>query len=103
MKYPALCASEVYMYFCTIWIFVCVFRWNLDVKCTYQRQYLIINHIGAIRAEHDDFVIRFASSMNQVLFPPHPYVKQKGLAIPDVSISKVRNVSLRFCLCSCCH
>lgn len=33
----------------------------------YQRQYLIINHIGAIRAEHDDFVIRFASSMNQLL------------------------------------
>ncbi|KAK7839487.1 protein pir, partial [Quercus suber] len=29
--------------------------------------YLIINHIGAIRAEHDDFTIRFASSMNQLL------------------------------------
>ncbi|KAG5056233.1 hypothetical protein JHK85_008743 [Glycine max] len=29
--------------------------------------YLIINHIGAIRAEHDDFVIRFASAMNQLL------------------------------------
>lgn len=33
----------------------------------YQRHYLIINHIGAIRAEHDDFTIRFASSMNQLL------------------------------------
>nr|XP_007147240.1 hypothetical protein PHAVU_006G107600g [Phaseolus vulgaris]ESW19234.1 hypothetical protein PHAVU_006G107600g [Phaseolus vulgaris] len=33
----------------------------------YQRHYLIINHIGAIRAEHDDFVIRFASAMNQLL------------------------------------
>ncbi|GAB4835449.1 hypothetical protein Ancab_000356 [Ancistrocladus abbreviatus] len=32
----------------------------------YQRQYLIVNHIGAIRAEHDDFSIRFASSMNQL-------------------------------------
>lgn len=31
---------------------------------------MIINHIGAIRAEHDDFTIRFASSMNQVLTPP---------------------------------
>ncbi|XVF30955.1 hypothetical protein REPUB_Repub16aG0103700 [Reevesia pubescens] len=33
----------------------------------YPRHYLIVNHIGAIRAEHDDFVIRFASSMNQLL------------------------------------
>lgn len=33
----------------------------------YQRHYLIINHIGAIRAEHDDFTIRFASSMNQLV------------------------------------
>lgn len=33
---------------------------------TYQRHYLIVNHIGSIRAEHDDFTIRFASSMNQV-------------------------------------
>ncbi|KAI5667752.1 hypothetical protein M9H77_17605 [Catharanthus roseus] len=33
----------------------------------YQRQYLIVNHIGNIRAEHDDFSIRFASSMNQLL------------------------------------
>ncbi|KAL3638793.1 hypothetical protein CASFOL_016700 [Castilleja foliolosa] len=30
------------------------------------RQYLIINHIGAIRAEHDDFSIRFASALNQL-------------------------------------
>ena len=34
--------------------------------CTYQRHYLIVNHIGTIRAEHDDFTIRFASSLNQV-------------------------------------
>ncbi|XVF57038.1 hypothetical protein PTKIN_Ptkin06aG0170800 [Pterospermum kingtungense] len=33
----------------------------------YPRHYLIVNHIGAIRAEHDDFAIRFASAMNQVL------------------------------------
>ncbi|XP_010549637.1 PREDICTED: protein PIR [Tarenaya hassleriana] len=33
----------------------------------YQRQYLIVNHIGSLRAEHDDFTIRFASSMNQLL------------------------------------
>ncbi|XP_031382066.1 protein PIR [Punica granatum] len=33
----------------------------------YQRHYLIINHIGAIRAEHDDFAIRFTSSINQLL------------------------------------
>nr|XP_027091993.1 protein PIR-like [Coffea arabica] len=33
----------------------------------YQRHYLIVNHIGAIRAEHDDFSIRFASSMNQLV------------------------------------
>lgn len=33
----------------------------------YQRHYLIINHIGSIRAEHDDFAIRFSSSMNQLL------------------------------------
>ncbi|KAL6525143.1 hypothetical protein OROMI_030736 [Orobanche minor] len=31
-----------------------------------ERQYLIINHIGAIRAEHDDFSIRFASALNQL-------------------------------------
>ncbi|KAL9381905.1 hypothetical protein Peur_024940 [Populus x canadensis] len=31
------------------------------------RHYLIINHIGTIRAEHDDFTIRFASSLNQLL------------------------------------
>ncbi|KAL0351445.1 UNVERIFIED_CONTAM: protein PIR [Sesamum calycinum] len=28
---------------------------------------LIINHIGAIRAEHDDFSIRFASALNQLV------------------------------------
>ncbi|RYR02559.1 hypothetical protein Ahy_B06g081353 isoform B [Arachis hypogaea] len=33
----------------------------------FKRHYLIINHIGAIRAEHDDFTIRFASAMNQLL------------------------------------
>lgn len=33
----------------------------------YQRHYLIVNHIGIIRAEHDDFSIRFASSMNQLV------------------------------------
>ncbi|EYU22929.1 hypothetical protein MIMGU_mgv1a000342mg [Erythranthe guttata] len=32
----------------------------------FKRQYLIINHIGAIRAEHDDFSIRFASALNQL-------------------------------------
>ncbi|GAV69749.1 FragX_IP domain-containing protein [Cephalotus follicularis] len=32
----------------------------------YQRHFLIVHHIGAIRAEHDDFTIRFASSMNQL-------------------------------------
>ncbi|KAJ0716383.1 putative cytoplasmic FMR1-interacting, CYRIA/CYRIB, Rac1 binding domain-containing protein [Helianthus annuus] len=32
----------------------------------YQRHYLIIIHIGAIRAEHDDFTIRFVSAMNQL-------------------------------------
>ncbi|KAK3027143.1 hypothetical protein RJ639_041244 [Escallonia herrerae] len=34
---------------------------------TYQRHYLIVNHIGAIRAEHDDFTIRFALSLNQLV------------------------------------
>lgn len=33
----------------------------------YQRHYLIVNHIGTIRAEHDDFCIRFASAMNQIV------------------------------------
>ncbi|MBA0573596.1 hypothetical protein Golob_000864, partial [Gossypium lobatum] len=33
----------------------------------FQKHYLIVNHIGAIRAEHDDFAIRFASTMNQLL------------------------------------
>jgi cytoplasmic FMR1 interacting protein len=33
----------------------------------YQRHHLILNHIGGIRAEHDDFMIRFASSMNQLM------------------------------------
>ncbi|CAI0385291.1 unnamed protein product [Linum tenue] len=32
-----------------------------------QRHYHIANHIGGIRAEHDDFTIRFASSLNQLL------------------------------------
>ncbi|KAG0477890.1 hypothetical protein HPP92_012609 [Vanilla planifolia] len=29
--------------------------------------YLIVNHIGAIRAEHDDFSVRFAAAVNQVI------------------------------------
>ncbi|KAJ4753442.1 Cytoplasmic FMR1-interacting protein [Rhynchospora pubera] len=33
----------------------------------YQRHYLIVNHIGSIRADHDDFSIRFASAMNQMM------------------------------------
>ncbi|XP_042488780.1 protein PIR-like [Macadamia integrifolia] len=33
----------------------------------YQRHYFIVNHIGAIRAEHDDFAVRFASSVNQII------------------------------------
>ncbi|PIA56077.1 hypothetical protein AQUCO_00700430v1 [Aquilegia coerulea] len=33
----------------------------------YQRHYSIANHIGAIRCEHDDFSIRFASSINQII------------------------------------
>ncbi|XP_074559467.1 protein PIR [Curcuma longa] len=33
----------------------------------YQRRYLIVNHIGTIRAEHDDFSIRFASALNQIV------------------------------------
>lgn len=32
----------------------------------YQRHFSIINHIGAVRAEHDDFSIRFASALNQL-------------------------------------
>ncbi|XVF06486.1 hypothetical protein REPUB_Repub06bG0052400 [Reevesia pubescens] len=39
----------------------------LSSKHRILRHYLIVNHIGAIRAEHDDFAIRFASSMNQLL------------------------------------
>ncbi|KAL2538706.1 Protein PIR [Forsythia ovata] len=30
-------------------------------------QHFIINHIGSVRAEHDDFSIRFASAMNQLM------------------------------------
>ncbi|KAE8713278.1 Protein PIR [Hibiscus syriacus] len=37
-----------------------------EYPCT-SRHYLIVNHIGTIRAEHDDFAIRFASAMNQLL------------------------------------
>ncbi|KAG9149175.1 hypothetical protein Leryth_003177 [Lithospermum erythrorhizon] len=33
----------------------------------YQRHYLVVNHIGTIRAEHDDFTVRFASALNQLL------------------------------------
>lgn len=33
----------------------------------YQRHILVVNHIGAIRSEHDDFTIRFASSLNQLM------------------------------------
>ncbi|KAL0907570.1 hypothetical protein M5K25_021987 [Dendrobium thyrsiflorum] len=33
----------------------------------YQRHYLIVNYIGTIRAEHDDFSVRFASAINQVI------------------------------------
>lgn len=33
----------------------------------YQRHYSISNHIGAIRSEHDEFSIRFASSINQII------------------------------------
>lgn len=33
----------------------------------YQRHFLVVNHIGAIRSEHDDFTIRFASSLNRLV------------------------------------
>ncbi|CAN6460531.1 unnamed protein product [Victoria cruziana] len=33
----------------------------------YQKHYLIVNHIGAIRVEHDDFAVRFASALNQIV------------------------------------
>lgn len=33
----------------------------------YQRHYSILNHIGVIRSEHDDFALRFAAAMNQLL------------------------------------
>uniref|UniRef100_M8D737 Protein PIR n=1 Tax=Aegilops tauschii TaxID=37682 RepID=M8D737_AEGTA len=33
----------------------------------FKRHYLILNHMGTIRAEHDDFSIRFASAMNQMI------------------------------------
>ncbi|THG21439.1 hypothetical protein TEA_001057 [Camellia sinensis var. sinensis] len=39
----------------------------LVVSICDKRHYLIINHIGAIRAEHDDFTIRLASAMNQLV------------------------------------
>ncbi|CAH1428444.1 unnamed protein product [Lactuca virosa] len=38
--------------------------WLRERKIPRERHYLIINHIGAIRSEHDDFTIRFASAMN---------------------------------------
>ncbi|KAM1410307.1 hypothetical protein ACFX2I_010586 [Malus domestica] len=38
-----------------------------ELSIYFQKHYLIINHIGSIRAEHDDFAIRFSSSMNQLL------------------------------------
>ncbi|KAG6466977.1 hypothetical protein ZIOFF_075218 [Zingiber officinale] len=46
----------------TIHWHTCCLDWN-----TYQRRYLIVNHIGTIRAEHDDFSIRFASALNQIV------------------------------------
>ncbi|GMI84622.1 PIROGI 121, KLUNKER, PIROGI [Hibiscus trionum] len=36
-----------------------------EYPCAF-RHYLIVNHIGTIRAEHDDFAIRFASAINQL-------------------------------------
>ncbi|GAA0138862.1 scaffold/adaptor protein [Lithospermum erythrorhizon] len=33
----------------------------------YPLHYLVVNHIGTIRAEHDDFTVRFASALNQLL------------------------------------
>ncbi|KAL5699020.1 hypothetical protein ACHQM5_029980 [Ranunculus cassubicifolius] len=33
----------------------------------YQRHYSVASHIGAIRCEHDEFSIRFASSVNQII------------------------------------
>ncbi|KAF7142617.1 hypothetical protein RHSIM_Rhsim05G0168900 [Rhododendron simsii] len=44
-----------------------IFGEYLDSISTYHRHYLIINHIGSIRAEHDDFIVRFASAMNQLV------------------------------------
>ncbi|KAF9670183.1 hypothetical protein SADUNF_Sadunf13G0042000 [Salix dunnii] len=45
--------------------------WNINTLLSdggdNERHYLIVNHIGTIRAEHDDFTIRFASSLNQLL------------------------------------
>lgn len=59
-------------------LLICINVWSIYLLClkkvtltwdTYQRHYLIVNHIGAVRAEHDDFTIRFASAMNQVMPP----------------------------------
>ena len=36
----------------------------------YQREYLIVNNITTMRADHDDFCIRFASAVNQVTAIP---------------------------------
>ncbi|XP_078441899.1 transcription activator [Wolffia australiana] len=33
----------------------------------FQRHYLIVNHVEAIRAEHDDFSFRFSAALNQIL------------------------------------
>ncbi|KAJ0967368.1 hypothetical protein J5N97_024285 [Dioscorea zingiberensis] len=52
-EYPKHCQFEILCH-------------NLDLP-TYQRNYLVINHIGSIRAEHDEFSIRFASAMNQIV------------------------------------
>lgn len=60
-----LVGGYIYIYILPL----CISHVDLDFA-TYQRHYLVINHIGAIRAEHDDFAIRFASAMNQVCTYP---------------------------------
>lgn len=36
----------------------------------YQKEYLIVNHMTAIRSQHDEYSMRFAASMNQVSYHP---------------------------------
>jgi hypothetical protein len=42
------------------------------IESKYQREYLIVHHIPTIRSQHDEYCLRFAAAVNEVLYSEVP-------------------------------